>query len=299
MFGRADAGKDWVSAVSFDPPDDVLSDDDPEARVENELAYEIERRREEKPIVLWSSPTWGERLSLWWALDSLVRGDVDLDRVWLADAATPTRVTRHPRREALALYESAEPLTDDTVGCGASLWRSFTASDPAPFDEERRAKNEAFPRLKAVCEPWGDWFPRLVGRSRKVRLCDVDQWLLDSLSPDAWTRPYDVIAATEKSDLVQRLLDAYATPMIGARFRQWEEHAPAGPAIVSQPVDEGTNALTKVEYQLTEVGERLRSQGLAEFGEAPPFWVGGCRLYSDRTPWIRRITGANWKIDQA
>lgn len=38
--------------------------------------------------------------------------------------------------------------------------------------------------------------------------------------------------------------------------------------------------------------------GMETIEDAPPIHLGGCEIYSARSPWVKRGTGEGWKIER-
>ncbi|MCA9212227.1 MAG: hypothetical protein KDB27_04110 [Planctomycetales bacterium] len=202
------------------------------------------------PIVLWSAPTWSDRLRLWWTLDALKYSNVAYERIWLADSRTPESehhlvdhdvIDSHGEGLLERAFSRLAQIGFERFHAGGSLWKKFSASSPVEFDNARRTGSRSYPELQGVCNEYGRFFPRLV--RKQLKLNDIDQFIFDSLSTDAWSRSYDVVA---------RFIETYSIAawcparLVAFRLRQWLKHK--SQSVLASQLREGVNQLATVAY---------------------------------------------------
>lgn len=260
----------------------------------------------ERPIVLWTLPSWHEQLSLWWSLDALQRSSFDWNRCWIAEVGwhedSSNDVYQYkslgvyiPQAFATA-FESLVPLKAGVVRSGANLWRKFAAQSPLSFDRARRNGCMAFPDLARVAERYRIYFPRSVELGQnQLRLSEFDQLLFDNLQPESWLNAVEIMfTRRELGDFFFQGGDYVSLH----RLRQWSKHHPQNQAVETRPNPAGASQFTEFEYRLTPHGQRLRDEGLRSANEAPPMFVGGSELFSNDRTWVRRVRGEDWWIEE-
>jgi hypothetical protein len=171
------------------------------------FAEALSRFSSKRPVILWTTGNWVERLTLWWLLSAIERGDADRSRCFIAHASSPDASAdlRRPNPDTLACvpprflrtaFDRRKRLSRSMVVEGARLWRKYCRSSPAAFDEARRRGSETFPDLSAIAEWHGVWFPRRDARSSRIRLSQFDETVLEGFSSDEWRTPLDVYCAS-------------------------------------------------------------------------------------------------------
>jgi hypothetical protein len=269
----------------------------------HQFAERIAAYPSDRPVVFWTSPSWTDRLAFWWALDALKHGPVRPGRCWVAEPRLPAEDRQHfhtppslgafSPREFQAAFADLRPLTIKAAQAGANLWRKYAAASPVKFDRARRTPSASFPDLREVAEAYGTFFPHAVTRPARLKLSEIDQGLLDALQEDEWLRPVDLLKRNPRLlDLVLPFGDLFLL----RRLREWAAHG-RDPALRVRHEPQGPSEWTAVAYQLTPYGRRLREWGLESPTEAPPLYVGGCRLYAAGPTWARRERGGNWWIE--
>jgi hypothetical protein len=221
-----------------------------------------------RPVVLWTTSTWADRLIFWRVLDALERAGSDCAGFWAAEPGLPRghrRENYHPppmlgsfhTEEHQAAFEHSRPLGTRVLRAGATMWRKFASVSPLEFDAARRKGSPVFPDLGLVSEVWGAYFPRLVGRDR-LMLSLADQALLEALRPDRWLCPLDVIRGERMANL--ELIDCFVGEhFLDRRLREWAAH-PGRPAVLAR-AEPGGGRYMDASYRLTRHGERLREWG--------------------------------------
>jgi hypothetical protein len=245
------------------------------------------------PVVVWATRAYADLVWLWWILDGLER---------LGRRTHPTIIVR-PKlddplstvggttpKEGRAALRVARTLRDDELREGAELWRLFASPDPRAFDEARRRGSSVFPELHESAELHGAWFPRL--EDGRLRLAEHDQRLLASLT-DEWLTPGDLSQLIIKTHGWERLLWPFGGFLPVSRLRQWAAHG-AVARKVHDPDDD--NPFEQDVFRLTDRTRALLANGLEGVGDAPPIYVGGCRIYDPSSPWVRIADAAVWRI---
>jgi hypothetical protein len=134
-----------------------------------QLAERIAAYPSDRPVVLWTCPSWTDRLAFWWVLDALKTGPVRPGRCWVAEPCLPAvhRQDYHlppslgafSPQEFKAAFADLRPLTTTVAQTGAALWRKYAAASPIEFDQARRTRSASFPDLREVAEAYGTFFP--------------------------------------------------------------------------------------------------------------------------------------------
>jgi hypothetical protein len=250
----------------------------------------------DRPVVLWTTPTFLDRLALWWALDAIQSSSLGSENFSVAEPALPKGHKAGPHLtvgcfapvEFTAGFANRRPLKASVVRAGASLWQNFAAASPLRFDRARQTKSSSFPELKRVGEVYGRFFPQF-SRGR-LQLSKADQSLLETFGVAKWVRPVDVVKKNVDVDFF-RFLGDFALLL---RLHEWA----ATPALLMRRESDGTTYYNCVSYQLTALGQKLRKRGLDVPSEAPCMFLGGCRLYDTRQTWVRRNKGKEWWIER-
>lgn len=278
-------------------------DVDPERHVELRRAWDAEALSEtfgtddlraavagELPVVIWATRAYDDLVWLWWILDGLARlhRPPFVARPMVADpletvaGATP--------KEGRAALRVARALRDDEIREGCELWRLYASPEPLAFDEARRKGSQAFPELSESAELLGTWFPRIDGG--RLRLSEHDERLLGSLT-DEWLTPLDLSKLITKTRGWERLLWPFGGFVSIWRLRQWAAHGAVAREVRDPNND---NPLERDAFRLTDKARALLVNGLEGVGDAPPIYVGGCRLNDPAAPWVRVAEDSGWRI---
>ena len=258
------------------------------------LSHQLGRFDPDKPIVLWSSDEWTDRLNLWWLLHTLDFLKIPDSRIWYVESSLcadrciePLRI--HGKDQMLEAYKRATPIGSQRMQDGADLWRKFVASNPERFAKVIVKDSRSFDRIQHCIEPYFFFFPRIVGDH--VRLSKFDQYMFDKLDSKTWTKPYDIVSALI-NEQAHRFNWLGATAFL-SRLSSWR----SGPATVLEfRVIEGVNQLTSIEYRLTSQGDTLKHQGITAISEAPRMFLGGCELYQNESLWAAINSENGWKL---
>ncbi len=270
------------------------------------LGRRIAKYPADAKIVLWNMPSWHERLSLWWCLDTLNNLGIDWNRCLLQEMVFPDQAPLsvneyrslgmfHPTEFASKL-QSLSPLKASVARAGIALWRHFTSASPLAFDRVRRRGSKAFSDLAQVAERYRVYFPRMLEDDHsQLRLSEYDQTLFENFDSTRWFADFELLnRRKEKADFFLEDGDQ----VFCHRIHQWAKYPKADPAFATRAVPGARNRHTSVEFRLSACGERLRDKGLRSVDEAPAIFVGGCKLFSSDRIWVRRIRGDEWWIEE-
>ncbi|MEM7232804.1 MAG: hypothetical protein AAF517_11540, partial [Planctomycetota bacterium] len=128
----------------------------------HELGAALNISPEDRPVVIWTTRTWPDRLFLWWVFDAIERQRLERSRFWVAesssrvaidsDVADPWGFGKHGPDSLSAAFSSATPLSEELLQTGARLWREYAGESPLPLDDSRRRGQRPFPDLASVAE---------------------------------------------------------------------------------------------------------------------------------------------------
>ena len=259
-----------------------------------------------KPIVLWTTTSWPDRVVFWWILDCIQRTALDRERFWVCELSLPQRFNPehfHPPKTLGAFSPEAyqtgfrrlRPLTAKLLKCGARLWQTYAGPSPIEFAKARRRSPRFFPDLPFVTKTFRGFFPQAVGRGRgQLRLSDVDQKILDTLETDRWLRPVDLV----KKDFDLFDLCCFSGDwFLNRRLWEWATHKKRTPVLLSREEPGAGSDFMAMSYQLTARGRRLREWGLEASDDAPTLFHGGFQIYATDKTWVRCNRGRQWWID--
>jgi hypothetical protein len=247
------------------------------------------------PVVVWATRAYADLVWLWWILDGLGRlGPLAHPPLLVQPKCDDPRhtvggITPEAGRAALA---GARAISDDEFRDGAELWRLYASPDPRAFDEARRKGSSVFPELSESADLYGDWFPRL--EDGRLRLAEHDERLLASLT-DEWLITWDLNTRITTKHGWERLLWTYGSLVSFWRLRQWAAHG-----VVERDVRARDNGdqleCEQTLFRLTDKVRALLANGIERVGDAPPLYVGGCRISDPALPWVRIVDGSDWRI---
>jgi hypothetical protein len=256
--------------------------------------FDLERLRGaiagEAPIALWGTRAYSDLVWIWWALDALDRIGVARSRCWLAQPYSDDSyaiVGMFDADEMRAAFSAATPITDDQWREGGELWSQFASPSPLAFDEVRRRGSSAFSELTSSAEIHGAWFPRF--DNGRLRLSELDEVLLGNVG-DSWRTPNNVIGTLPERGHEQLIspFDAYFTV---ERLRHWATHG-----VLERETLDDQNPYEQDRFRATDRARALLSDGLDRVSDAPPMYVGGCRVNDPASPWVRIAAAAGWRL---
>ena len=250
----------------------------------------------DRPVVVWATRAYADLVWLWWILDGLRRiGPLAQPQLLVRPKPDDPRDTvgGTPPEKGVAAVADARAISDDELREGAELWKLFASPDPRALDEARRRGSLVFPELRESADLHGDWFPRL--EDGRLRLAEHDERLLASLT-DEWLITWDLNTRISAKHGGERLLWTYGGLVTFWRLRQWAAHG-----VVAREIRANDDSAERLECELTffrrtERTRALVSNGLEGVGDAPPIYVGGCRINDPTTPWLRVADESGWRI---
>jgi Domain of unknown function (DUF1835) len=244
-----------------------------------------------QPIVVWAAQhAWSDQLFLWWTLDALARAHVEPSRVYWAAPVTHHRLAATgaaPSSELARALAQARPIAPELVDASRELWRCFASPSPLPFDELRRAGLSAVSDLASIAEPHGWWFPRLI--DGRLRLSEMDELLLYVFDND-WRGPTALLRGMRAADITDRLFNVYGDMIVIARLTEWVGRG------VLEYQRRGGVGWGEHAFRLTDVGRRLRDEGMQSVAEAPAIYTGGCRTHDPAWPFVRVVDSGGWRL---
>jgi hypothetical protein len=258
-----------------------------------ELARVVDECRGD--AVLWTTPSWLNRLSLWWLLDALGTGALGLPLAYSSRAGVVSEYLQLSRREIAGCLSSARSIDARMIAEARMLWRAFAAREPRGLVQLPWRSLRAFADARPLFAAYARVLPRerTSGRGPRWRLSWLDETLIRHFARRRWTTPHqwmraepramDLFAERGDVDLLERMLEL-------TQGRQALLESRAVPGKVGQ--------WTRVELRLSEVGERALKLGIDDVGSIPARPIGGHAAY--RSPrWIAVRTGPRWSIAEA
>jgi hypothetical protein len=255
----------------------------------------------DRQVVIWATRAYADLVWLWWILDGLGRLGPRVQQPILVrpkPGDPRTTVGGTSPEESRAALADARVISHDEVHEGVELWKLFASPDPRAFDEARRKGSLAFPELRESADLYGDWFPRLDGD--RLLLAAHDERLLASLTNE-WLITWDLNERIAEKHGWERLLWTHGSLAPFWRLRQW-----AARGVVAREVryDHDTDEQLECErtmFRSTDRARALLTNGLVGVGDAPPIYVGGCRLNDPTSPWVRVMASGlhpEWSLNR-
>jgi Domain of unknown function (DUF1835) len=248
------------------------------------------------PVIIWATRAYADLVWLWWILDGLGR---------LGPLTQPTRLVRPEADDPLSTVggmtleagrvalATARAVSDDELREATELSRLYASPEPLAFDEARRRGSSVFPELSESAELHGVWFPRIEGGH--LRMAEHDERLLGGLT-EQWLMPPDINKRITETRGWQRLLWTFGSYFVPIwRLRAWAAHGAIARELRAPSHD---NRLEQEVFRLTAKTRALLADGLESVGDAPPIYVGGCRLNDPVAPWVRIADESGWRIIQ-
>lgn len=235
------------------------------------------------PIVVWTSPSYVERLKLFWFIDSFERLQIDRTRVWISQSCgddEPGGVSRslgaHPDANLAEAFSKAFQVSNFDYDQLAKLWQYYACDDAANFDQQRRRPLDLAPFIGSDTNIYVDLFPQMDGDG-KLQLSSLDQSLLQLVPAEQFVTVAEVMIALASSR--QNLQPCFGELIFLNRLCEFAR-AESSPLLELQIV-EGVNRLTQTRFKLTSCGKQVIAEGLSTMNDAPPMHVGGAIAYRD------------------
>ncbi|MFT3764122.1 MAG: hypothetical protein QM820_01175 [Minicystis sp.] len=256
----------------------------------------------EPPVVLWVSASPRDTLNLFRACSWLRDlGIPERDVLVLEFEPAPRRV---PRREASDCADSvtdypdevlrerlatAQPLARARYDWAVDLWHAFVDPDLSRFARICTDAQTADPRLGPVWAWLSAFFPRRTAEGALLP-SRFDGLLLRILS-DEWRTAVKVfVDKSDEGEDLRHLSCCTGDLFVSARLDDWANHG-LTPAVERAPGPRADVTMLSSVYRLTEHGQRIRDQGLAQLADAPPLPMAGTEAYSPASPWVVRDDG--------
>lgn len=257
---------------------------------------------EERRIVVWTAPTFQDRLFMWMAFDGLRQAGVPAERIATAEpqVGVPPEGERYYALRDLELEELIGGFDEIVypeeiyIQAGAQLWQTFGSGSPRKFAISVPHTEKFFPEITTIAENYGWLFPRVRGEGgTTMEVSELDESLLGELSVERWRTPFEVLGGevVEQFDFVDDLA-------VAARLYDWATVDETEPYVEVREADGEAGYFERREYRLTEKGEALVEEGMGEGDEAPVLWIGDCRIYAGAKPWVRTIEGEHWWFER-
>lgn len=253
----------------------------------------------ERPVLIWSTPTFQDRLFLWACFDAVRSLGVDDVATVEPQVRDPIRAEEYLPLRELEVAELAEGL--DTVlypeevyrEAGADLWQTFATGSPREFAISIPHTEKFFPNIVDIGERYGTMFPRAEGEAaRRVQLSEYDAALLGRLSTDEWREPTAVLG----EEIIGRF--GFVDDVVHvARLVDWSEKS-ADSAYVDDRKTDREGPFGGMEFRLTDRGTEVVDEGFEEEVDAPVFELGASRIYAGPTPWVKVVEGEHWWFER-
>ncbi len=256
---------------------------------------------DDRRLVIWTTPTFADRLFVWFCFDAMRKVDVPANRIATAEPQIPTSAEEEGYfalrdLEVDEIVEGFDNLIypkEIYAQAGAQLWQTFTEASPRQFAISIAHTEKFFPEIGTIGENYGWMFPVCDGEdAERMQLSAFDELLLGTLTSDDWTTPFEVLGSEfiEQFHFIDDLV-------VAARLVDWARTNENAPYVEHR--DTGDDRLfDRNAYRLTDRGEKLVEEGLDEDDNPPVFEIGDNRIYAGPEPWVKVIEGENWWFDR-
>jgi hypothetical protein len=255
-----------------------------------DLAALRQRIDDDALVVLWGTRAYSNLVWMWWALDALERIGVARSRCVLARPHSDDPfaiVGAFDADEMRDAFAAATEATEDQWREGRELWIKFASPSPLAFDEARRRGSSAWPELTASADLHGAWFPRVI--DGRLLLSELDEELLGNIG-DGSDEPRKIIG-TLPDHRISQLVGMFDAYFHVERLRQW-----ATLGVLEREAGEGMSPYVQDRFRVTDRARALLNDGLEHVSDAPPMYVGGCRVNDPASPWVRIEDDAGWHL---
>ena len=240
-----------------------------------------------KPLVLWTSRTWQDRVTTWCLMSVLGTANVDPARLWIAepyrsDYGVMEGLACYPIRDLQHALERAVVMEQALLREGQALWQKFSSPSPVALDTALRKGSRWFPGLPDAARHYRTWFPRWHAGRKSVRLSALDEFLLETFDETEWRTPLSVF---KRDRFFRDMMRVVSDVACVDRLLQWLEYEYSDPVLEFQRV-KGLNQFTSLSFRRTPFGHRLLDAGLPSIDAAPPVFIGGCKVYSGDAPYV-------------
>jgi len=267
-----------------------------------QIGSKIDQYVEDRRIIIWTTPTFEDRLFLWLCFDAVQGVDVPASRVATAEPQRPVapEADEYFSLRDLEVDELVEGFDDRVypkeiyIQAGAQLWQTYGSASPRQFAISVGHTEKFFPNIATIAEDYGAMFPTVEGEgSEQLWPSAFDRQLLEALSRNEWRMPFNLLVG----EVVEQFHFVDDLAMV-ARFQAWADAAEEAPYVESRPVDEPAGVFERREYRLAERGEAVLEEGFGQEDDSPVMEMGNCRIYAGPTPWVRVVEGDHWWFDR-
>jgi hypothetical protein len=256
-------------------------------------------------IVIWTTPTFEDRLFLWFVLHALIEEGVSVGSIATAEPRVPLEgvdgeEVRYASLRGLEVDELAAGFEDlfypvlVYAEAGANLWETFGSVSPRQFALAIPHTTKFFPEFAVFAEDYGRLFPVVEDKwTKQVSLSEFDRDLLERLDAQEMRSAQEII--DDEFALKYAFLDEL---VFLARLRAWSDTDTDDAYVVTQANDATEDVFEKFSYRLTERGQELLDEGFEPGRKLPIFFVGDSRLYAGKKPWVRVVEGQHWWFER-
>jgi hypothetical protein len=306
---RADRLAYWRSLYedAADNPDGEVVSDALKSLEDGYLSPEqvgsvVKHHAKDRRIVIWTSPTFQDRLLLWMTFHAAREADVPAERLATAEPqiSVPDIEDRYfPLRdlEIDELVEGFDALIYPEpiyTQAGADLWETFASASPRQFAISVAHTEKFFPEIATLAEHYGWMFPSVDNEGgSSIQLSDFDARLLGQLKEGGWKTPFEILGGEWIEDF-----DFVGDLAIAARLHRWAGLESEEPCLEVRDTTDDAPLFERREYRLTGRGEALMSQGFEVGTDVPVLQIGDTRVYAGPTPWVRVVEDEHWWFER-
>jgi hypothetical protein len=269
-----------------------------------QLVSKIQSASNDRRFVVWTTPTWEDRLFCWLAFYALDDAGIEPKRI----ATAEPRLARATDRQGYVPLKFLEPVElqagfDDIfypesiyIEAGARLWKTFVTTSPRQFAITIGHTLKFFPELESFADQYGAVFPnQLSETAERFELSQFDRALFKNFDVSDWRTCNEALTGDFITDY-EHLTEMF----IVSRIVQWgDEKSLPEPAFRVRTRDsDSRDPYQRLEFRLTEIGNTFLNQGLESGNQAPMLWIGGSRSYTSTKPWVRVVEDDNWWFER-
>lgn len=256
-------------------------------------------------IVVWTTPTFEDRLFLWMVFHALLEEGVEARRIATAEPQVVVSeetddATRYASLRALETDELVRGYDDlfypelVYIDAGANLWETFSSSSPRQFAISIPHTRKFFPAFDTFAEDYGNVFPESAGEgAQRLEVSQLDRALLERLAEQESATAHDII----DDELVERFAFLDELVFLG-RLRAWSRADESDPYVEAEEHGDEEDVFAQYTYRITERGRGLLEEGFEAGRKLPIFYIGDARLYAGKKPWVKVVSGKYWWFER-